>query len=414
MSQFLVGVLHCALRNPSPPKRGIFKEAIECCQALMEFYFYAQFESHDEVTLGLMDEALKCFHIWERIFCQFQVTKKVTDQGKEHQKKLIQQRDKAMQEKASTEYDRLRNEWETFINDEMVQYHEEGSDFNFPKFHQLLHFGEQIQRYGSLKQWSTETLEISHCTQLKDPYIKSNWSGDIYDQIIEYYQRSDTFARRRLNIAATRGENAESGRDSIEDYLPVDKFTSEQPSSGQAKIVTFATLLESVPDDHLENTIRHETNCFLQSRKIKIGSEDLLQCAVNIYHGIRVPISNMYGVQKIQYVRYTGEKTWYGQPARHNWVWVKASNHHHDQEPGYDALQACLPYRLLNLFKLSAGRGHFWSAFVQTTTPAAGGTPERASGTVKVVTPSAGRGYDVISSDTIAGAAHLIPEEPDC
>jgi len=33
---------------------------------------------------------------------------------------------------------------------------------------------------------------------------------------------------------------------------------------------------------------------------------------------------------------------------------------------------------------------------------------------VKVVTPSAGRGYAVISSDTIAGAAHLIPEEPSC
>jgi len=68
-------------------------------------------------------------------------------------------------------------------------------------------------------------------------------------------------------------------------YLFV-KFTLEQRSSGQAKIVTFATLLEYVHDDHLENAIRHETNRFLQSRKIKIGSEDLLQCAVNIYHGI--------------------------------------------------------------------------------------------------------------------------------
>jgi len=192
------------------------------------------------------------------------------------------------------------------------------------------------------------------------------------------------------------------------------KFTSEQRSSGQTKIVTFATLLESVHDDHLENAIRHQTNRSLQSRKIKIGSEDLLQCAVNIYHGIRVPISNMYGEQKIQYVRCTGEKTWYGQPARHDWVWVKASNHHHDHEPAYGALQGCVPYRLLKLFKLSAGGGHFWCAFVQTTTPAAGGTPERASGMVKVVTPSAGRGYAVISSDTIAGAAHLIPEEPDC
>jgi len=387
MSRFLVGVLCCALRNPCPSQCGVFNEAIECCRALVEFYFYAQYESHDEETLGLMDKVVKRFHISKRVFRQFRVSKKVPDQGKKYRKRLIQQRDMAMQGKASTEHERLRKEWETFINTEMVEYHEEGSDFNFPKFHQLLHFGKQIRRYGSLKQWSTETGESSHCTQLKDPYIKSNWSGDIYRQIIEYYQRSDTFAIRRLNIAATRGKNAESGRDTIEDSLPVVKFTSEQPSSGQAKIVTFAKLLESVHDNHLKNTIHHKTNRFLQSRKIKIGSEDLLQCAVNIYHGIRIPISNMYGAQKIRYVRCTGEKTWYGQPARHNWVWVKASKHRHDQEPAYGALQGCLPYRLLNLFKLSAGRGHFWSAFVPTTTPAAGGTPERASGTVKVVTP---------------------------
>jgi len=414
MSQFLVGVLRCALRNPSPSQRGVFNESIKCCRTLVEFYFYAQYESHDEERLGLMDEALKHFHISKRVFRQFRVTKKVTDQGKEHRKRLIQQRDTAMQGKASTEQERLRKEWETFINAEMVEYHEEGSDFNFPKIHHLLYFGEQIRRYGSLKQWPTETGESSHRTQLKDSYNKSNRSGDIYGQIIEYYQRSDAFAIRRLNIAVTRGENTESGRDTIEDSLPFVKFTSEQHSSGQAKIVILATLLESVHDDNLENAIDHETNRFLQSRKIKIGSEDVLQCAVNIYHRIRVPISNMYCEQKIQYVRYTGEKTWYSQPARHDWVWVKASNHRHDHEPAYGALQGCVPYRLLKLFKLSAGGGHFWCAFVQTTTPAAGGTPERASGMVKVVTPSAGRGYAVISSDTIAGAAYLIPEEPDC
>ena len=172
----------------------------------MEFYFYAQYESHDEETLGLMDEALKCFHTSKHVFRQFRVTKKVSDQGKEYRKILIQQRDIAMQGKAGTEQERLRKEWQTFIDTEMVKYHEKGSDFNFPKIHQLLHFGEQIRHYGSLKQWSTETGESSHRTQLKDPYNKSNRSGYIYRQIIEYYQHSDAFAIQRLNIAATRGE----------------------------------------------------------------------------------------------------------------------------------------------------------------------------------------------------------------
>jgi hypothetical protein len=33
---------------------------------------------------------------------------------------------------------------------------------------------------------------------------------------------------------------------------------------------------------------------------------------------------------------------------------------------------------------------------------------------VKVTQPTTGSGYAVISGDSIGGAAHLIPEEPDC
>jgi hypothetical protein len=54
ISRFLVGVLCCALRAPSSPQRGVFDEAIECCIAHVEFYFYAQYNSHDEQTLSLM------------------------------------------------------------------------------------------------------------------------------------------------------------------------------------------------------------------------------------------------------------------------------------------------------------------------------------------------------------------------
>ena len=111
-------------------------------------------------------------------------------------------------------------------------------------------------------------------------------------------------------IAAMRGDNVESGRDAIEDSLAGVKFTSEQSSSGQRKIITFAALLESVRDDSLQNELRHGTNRFLLSRKIQISPEDLLQCGVNVYHGIRIPLSNMYGEQLTQYVRCTGEKSW--------------------------------------------------------------------------------------------------------
>jgi hypothetical protein len=256
--------------------------------------------------LALIDNALKHFHTSKRVFRQFRVIKKVIHQGKEYWKTLMEERDAALQGKSVTQQEKLRKEWQSFISAEMIEYNEEGSDFNFPKIHHMLHFGEKIGRYGSLKQWSTETRESSHRTQLKVPYNKSNRTGDIYAQMIENYLRSDVFAIRRLNIAARRDENAGSSSGTIGDSLAGVIFTSNQSSSEQAKIISFATLLVSVRNDNLRNKLYHATNRFLLSRKIKIASDNLLQCAVNVYHGMRVALTIMYGEKVIQYVRCTG------------------------------------------------------------------------------------------------------------
>jgi len=94
--------------------------------------------------------------------------------------------------------------------------------------------------------------------------------------MIKYYQQSNVFTIWRLNIAGMRGDNVESGRVAIKDSLAGVKFTSKQSSSGQAKFITFAVLLESVRDDYLQNELHHSTNRFLLSRKIQISPKDLL------------------------------------------------------------------------------------------------------------------------------------------
>jgi len=48
MSRFLVAILRCTLCAPSTSQCGIFNQAIECSRALVEFYFYSQYDSHDE------------------------------------------------------------------------------------------------------------------------------------------------------------------------------------------------------------------------------------------------------------------------------------------------------------------------------------------------------------------------------
>jgi len=93
MLRFLVTILRCALHMPSASQRGIFNQVIECSRALVEFYFYSQYDSHDEQTLELMSTALQHFHHFKDVFRQFRAGKSVTQEGKAHSKELIVERD---------------------------------------------------------------------------------------------------------------------------------------------------------------------------------------------------------------------------------------------------------------------------------------------------------------------------------
>jgi len=93
MSHFLVAVLHCARRAPSASLRDVFNQAIECSQAFVEFYFYSQYDSHNEQTLGLMSTALQNFHHFKDVFRQFGAGKRVTQEGEACRKELITERD---------------------------------------------------------------------------------------------------------------------------------------------------------------------------------------------------------------------------------------------------------------------------------------------------------------------------------
>jgi hypothetical protein len=414
MSRFLIAVLRCALRAPSASQRGVFNQAIECSRALVEFYFYSQYDSHDEETLGLMSTALRNFHHFKDVFRQFRAGKRVTQEGKARQKELIAQRDdelRSMKLKTAAQRECERKLWNEFINAEMVEHHAEGGAFNFPKIHQMLHFREQIQRYGCLKQWSTETGESCHRTQIKIPYNKSNRSGDIYTQILEHYLRSDAFAVRKLNRNAIGAINTAGSGETILPTVNGLKFVSAQGST-TSKINTFAGVLASVGDLNLRRELQHATSSFVGSRGVETNLEALICCTARVYHSIQVPVTNMHGDQVIQTVRCTGDQSWHGQGPRNDWVWVQTSRPREGREPAYKALRGCIPYRLLKLFNLQVLGSLFWCAFVQLTIPSGGGMPERASGMVRVREATRGSGYMVISGGNITGAAHLIPEEP--
>ena len=424
MTRFLVGVTRNALRNPTPGEKAPFESAVECTRALVEFYLYCQYESHDEDTLNLMENALRRFHSTKGVFLQFRVGKRLAAEAKDKRTALCKERDAELRANSmkSTAYrQRIRDTWKVTIETEMAEYIEEGTDFNFPKIHLMLHFREQIQRFGSLKQWSTEIGESSHKHQIKDGFNSSNKTGDYYTQMINFYLRCDAFTVRKANLEALSKQKEEvSVADTMVGHCRL-KFISPQLQKGKQRVNCFQGFLESITNESVRKGLESGTLRFLRSRRIDIESEDLMRCPAAIYHGVEVRTSDMHGEDTSQRLRCTGEKGWYSGGARHDWVWVQITRKRDGQELPYKALQGRLPYRMLRLFKLlvvhaSAQRGDmretFWLAYVELTKPANGGMPERASGLVQVVKPTMGEVDAVISAGNIVGAAHVIPEEP--
>jgi len=62
MSRYLLGVVTQFLQGGNPAQGPIFHGAIECTPALLEFYMYARYKSHDDATLSYMQDASHCFH----------------------------------------------------------------------------------------------------------------------------------------------------------------------------------------------------------------------------------------------------------------------------------------------------------------------------------------------------------------
>ena len=367
-----------------------------------------------------MDNALRCFHNAKGVFQQFRASKRLTAEASKRRKELCAERDAeldANKNKSAAFRQRIQEAWKSIIESEMAEYIEDGSDFNFPKIHLIQHFREQIQRFGCLKQWSTEIGESFHRRQIKDGFNASNKTGDFYTQMINFYLRCDAFTIRKVNRAAMEQRLAarKTGASTDIPRRTRLKFISPQHHTGKGKVDDFESLLNATRDVVIWNGIYTGTRRFLQSKRIQIESEDLLRSAAAIYHWLEVETHDMHGESTVQRLRCTGEKGWYSGPARNDWVWVQTAKLSEGRELPYRALQGKIPYRLRRLFKLHVvhprGKTTFWLAYVELTKPANGGMPEKASKLVRVVKPPVGEPFMVISAANIVGAAHVIPEE---
>jgi hypothetical protein len=89
MSHYLLGVLTQTLRGGSLAQHPIFQRAIECTQALLEFYMYAGYTFRDDATLSYMEDTLCSFHTFKDVFLLGQAGKEAKNKANAMRTELV-------------------------------------------------------------------------------------------------------------------------------------------------------------------------------------------------------------------------------------------------------------------------------------------------------------------------------------
>jgi hypothetical protein len=279
MSMFLLTVLRNAPHGPTPAQRGVFDCAILCMRALPEFIFYSSYTSHDEATLNMMDNTLRRFHQYRDVFLQYRAGKRVAAGAHDRWAELVEERDAdlaQMRRDGATAYPLqvARHDWRAFIDAEVVDCKEGGADWIFPKLHLILHFRDQVHRFGCLGQWSTEIGESSQSHQVQDGYTAGNHTGDVYLQMINHYLRLDATTVRELNFKAWRAARWPTVSPAVP--TPRMRFVSSQFTSGPNRVSTLGGVFALMWSDKHRTAIHHAAHRFLHVHRGDLSDDDLL------------------------------------------------------------------------------------------------------------------------------------------
>jgi hypothetical protein len=150
ISRYLVGVVTQSLRGGSPAQRPILNPANECTRALLDFYMYAQYKSHDDATLSYMEDAMHRCHTYEDVFLLGRAATKAKAKANDLRTELVKNRKADEETHAATwtpsKMRREMNAWRDFISHQIDISNELDADFNIPKIHLISHWAEQIRR----------------------------------------------------------------------------------------------------------------------------------------------------------------------------------------------------------------------------------------------------------------------------
>jgi hypothetical protein len=143
MSRALLGVVTQSLQGGSTAQSPIFNHAIECTQALLEFYTYARYTSHNDATLSYIKDTVCRFHTFKDVFLLGRAGKKAKAKANALRTELVKKRKVDEETNAETwtpsKTQREMNAWRDYISHEIDVSKELNADINFLKIHLMSH-----------------------------------------------------------------------------------------------------------------------------------------------------------------------------------------------------------------------------------------------------------------------------------
>jgi len=371
MSRYLLRVVTWLRRGGSPAQRSIFNHAIECTQALLEFYMYVRYKSPDDATLSYMEDALHCFHNLRDVFFHVRASENVKAKANALRMELMKRRkvgDKRNAERWTPSRKRCEtNPWRDYISREIDVAKELDADFNFLKIHLMCHCVKHIRRYGALQQYFAERHDQEDTTHHKDVWNASNHTLNVLPQVITFQHRILCIDIGELNLQAlaqhlensTAASNVLLSGDDLaaplspQSYVKLEFMSPQNRRDGKhpdTMINDFRALLNITHNatqrvaisSGMRELFKHKSRS-----KTYISDDRLHAIELCIYPGIKVQVEGFDGECIAQMCRCTGSQRWRRGDRKNDWVWVM-------QRPGrcYRSLSVRLPWQLQWLIKI--------------------------------------------------------------
>jgi len=173
------------------------------------------------------------------------------------------------------------NAWSDYIIHEIDISKESDADLNFPKIHLMSHWAEQVRQYWALQQYSAETHEHVHKTNVKDGWNTSNHNLNYLPQVITFQRRILCFEIRELHVQAlgqwweNSAATCEISRSSADLAAPMSSQSYAKPefkgpknprdeNHPDSKIKDFRVLLDNTQDATHRVAIYSSTREFMK------------------------------------------------------------------------------------------------------------------------------------------------------